>query len=529
MHPFSPAGRRSALERMGRECLDLLVIGGGITGCGLAREAVLHGLKVGLVERADFACGTSSRSSKLVHGGLRYLAQGDLRMVRESLRERQVLRRLAPHLVHPTRFVYPLYRGQTHWPVKAAFRLIDLLAGEERHQVISAGDVLERAPGLGLPVDGGIQYLDYITDDARLTLENALSAAEHGALVANHAPVVGLLAAKGRLEGARVCDALTGQAFEVRARVVVNATGPWAEETLGLAANPGGRKRILLSKGIHLLFAAARLPVTGALILRSPAGREGFAVRRWDSVYVGTTDVAHAGRPELAEADPAAMADLLGLTQACFPDLALGPPDVLATWAGLRPLIAQPGRPPRDTSRHDRIWRSPEGLITIAGGKLTTYRPMARRIMRHVLAALGRPRGARDLSAEVPLPGAAPAPGLESVPAAAAQRIAWLYGGRAAELLRYGAEDPAWLHPLAPGVPALRGEVRLAVEQEMACTLPDFMDRRSALLLFCHGDRLAAAGAAARIMGERLGWSEPECQAQLEAYRQLDAAHRGRG
>ncbi len=468
MHPFSPAGRLGALADMEKEPLDLLVIGGGITGCGLAREASLHGLRVGLVEREDFGCGTSSRSSKLVHGGLRYLAQGDLRLVRESLREREILRRIAPHLVRPITFLYPFYRGRARWTVQLGFHIFDLL-GAEGHRRISTTEVLERAPTLGLPIDGGIAYQEYVTDDARLTLANAMSAAQHGALVANHAAVVSLAPPE-----ATVRDTLSGREYRVKARVVVNATGPWAEHTLRLGARDVP-KRLLLSKGIHLLFSAERLPLEGALVLRSPQGREGFAVRRGGFVYVGTTDVAHEGAPDQPKADAAAVADLLGLTQACFPGCELGPQDVLATWAGLRPLVAEPGKRPRDTSRHDQIWVSPDGLITIAGGKLTTYRPMARRVMRHVWRTLGRRQPIADLSAEVPLPAL-------SAPAG----------------------------------------VRQAVEEEMALTLLDYMDRRSGLLLFGDQGRHRIAEEAASIMAERLGWTPQEQLAQLDAWRKAD-------
>lgn len=519
MHPFSPAGRLGALRRMGQERLDLLVVGGGIIGCGLAREAALAGLGVGLVEQEDFGYGTSSRSSKLVHSGLRYLAYGDLRMVIESLREREILKQIAPHLVRPVEFLFPFYAGRARWPFQLAFQLMDLM-GAGGHRRLSSDEVRQRAPVLGAPFDGGVGYLEYTTDDARLTLENALSAALHGAVVANHAKVTQWLQAAGKVVGAVVSDGLNGDEHAVRARVVVNATGPWAE---GLARHRG--KRLLLSKGIHLLFPATRLPLTGAVVLRSPDGREGFAVRRWESVYVGTTDVAHVGAPDRPLADEQSVADLLALTDASFPDCGLTLADVAATWAGLRPLIAEPGRAPRDTSRHDQIWVSPDGLITVAGGKLTTYRQVARRVMGRVWGALGHRSPPGERSAEVPLPGAG-STDLTRLDRDTAERLGWLYGAHAAELLRYGEEDPRWMEPLAPDVPALRGEARLAVEQSMALTLLDFMDRRSGLLLFCHRGRAAAAEEAAAIMAGLLGWTDEERRRQVAAYQRADRAHR---
>jgi glycerol-3-phosphate dehydrogenase len=227
-------------------------------------------------------------------------------------------------------------------------------------------------------------------------------------------------------------------------------------------------------------------------------------------------------------ADSEAVADLLGLVRECFPGYAITSDDVVGTWAGLRPLIAEPGKSPRDTSRHDEVWTGPEGLLTIAGGKLTTYRSMARRVMRHVEQALGLPPGDPRLTAEAPLPGARPSHPPELMArlhAPVAERLNWLYGAQLDDLIALGGADPAWLEPLAPGVPALRGEVRLAVEREMAATLPDFLDRRAALLLFSPDHGVAAADEASRIMAALLGWSEGERLRQRQEYEQLAAAH----
>lgn len=540
-HPFSPAGRQQALARMGSEEFDLLVVGGGISGCGVARDAALRGLKVAQVERADFGCGTSSRSSKLVHGGIRYLAHGEFRLVREAAQERRVLRQIAPHLVHPVPFLFPLYGGGATF--RFGFWLFDRLAGaspSERHRRLGRAEMEERAPHLRAGVASGLELQENLTDDGRLTMENALCAALHGAAVANYTPLTRFLVRAGRVVGGRVRDSLTGQEIDVQAKVVVNATGPWAEQILRTGQTPP-LKQIRPSKGIHILFRASRLPLTGAVYLRAPSGREGFAIRRWEYVYVGTSDVVHTGSLEGVVADRAAVLDLLALVQACFPGAQLTEADILATWAGLRPLIAEPGRAPRDTSRHDEVWQSEPGLLTLAGGKLTTYRPMARRIMGYVAGQLGRDLRGEERTAVVPLPGGELAGGYaqyepfaaamavrlqeRGVSPEAARRIIWLYGSRANELLRFGEQDSAWLEPLAAGLPALRGEVRLAVEQEMAVRLSDFMDRRAALLLFSAEHGLAGVERAAELMATMLGWSPEQKAAQVAAYRETALAH----
>jgi glycerol-3-phosphate dehydrogenase len=514
--------------------VDLLIIGGGITGCGLAREAALRGLSVALVERDDFGCGTSGRSSKLVHGGLRYLAYGDFRMVREAVRERRVLRQIAPHLVHPLPFVMPIWKGQSLAKYRLGLWLFDRLADAdqfERRRLLSPGEVAAELPGLRPGLKGGLTYGEYFTDDARLTLENALSAAELGALVANHAPAVALTQERGRVTGATVRDELTGEAYTIQAKVTVNATGPWAARTLELSGQPAP-KTIQPSKGIHLIFSADRLPIGGAATLMAPSGRAGFAIRRWDCVYLGTTDEAYHGPLDQVGADSRAVDDLLALAQECFPALELTRADVLGTWAGLRPLIAEPGKSPRDTSRHDEVWVGPQGLLTVAGGKLTTYRPMANRVMAHVEQALGRDRipGRAGAPAAL-LPGAAsPAPPRADLAAAgiapeAAERIAWLYGTFSHRLLAYGRENPAWLAPVVPGHPLLRAQVRLAVEQEMALSLTDLLDRRTSQLLFTPDHGTAVAAAAAALMGQLLGWSDEETARQLYNYRSIAQIH----
>lgn len=522
--------RKADLEAMETTPIDVLIIGGGITGAGIARDAALRGLRVALVEKSDFAAGTSSRSSKIVHGGVRYLEYGHFLLVRESARERSVVQSIAPHLVHRLDFLYPVFAPDSLLKIRAGLSVFDWLAsteGPDRHKMLEPDEVREKLPGLRDPLRGAVQYVEYITDDARLTLENVLSAAEHGALVANHTMAEQLFVdADGRVHGARIRDEVDGRAYEVQARIVVNAGGPWAQDVLEASALPV-EKPLRPSKGIHILLSADRLPIDGASFLKSSTGRRGLAMRRGPWVYVGTSDDEYHGPLETPTATRDDVIDLLGMVQDCFPDAGLTLDDVLATWAGVRPLIAEEGKSTRDTSREDEVWHRPPGLVTIAGGKLTTYRRMAGRVMEEVLDALDVD-DSEDRTESVPLPGA---PGHtdfmadrlgrlaeRGVDEETRDRLAFLYGTQLDRLLGYGDEDPAWLERLHVEVPALRGEIRHAVEHELALRLIDTMDRRTALLLFSPDSGRLGAAPAADIMGDLLGWDAKRRAAEVAEY-----------
>lgn len=541
VHPFSPRGRELALEAMGSQELDMLIIGGGITGCGLARDAALRGLKVALVEKEDFGYGTSSRSSKLVHGGVRYLANGDISMVKESARERKILKTIAPHLVHPLPFVLPIFKGESMTKFRTGLYVFDKLAGsskKESHRVLSTKELREYAPTIREPIKGGLKFDEYITEDGRFTVMNALSAAEHGAFVANHALAIRInMDENERVIGAVVRDEMTKKEFNVTAKITINATGPWAEKTL-LDSELSPPKKLLLSKGIHLIFSASKIPLEGAISLKSADGKEGFAIRRWNYVYIGTTDVPHDEEVDCPKADQKAIMHLLDMAQNCFPNSHLTEADILGTWAGLRPLILEEGKSARDTSRHDEVWKIKEGLLTIAGGKLTTYRKMASRVMKEAATYLGLDAGSNDRTKTVVLPGGHIGKDypsfreekrkllrMQGISEKAADRLTWLYGSAIDDLLEYGKEDSFWLEPLAPEVPAIKGEIRLAVEKEMAHHLIDFMDRRAAILLFSDNHGRSAAEVAADIMGLFFGWSEEEKKRQVESYIEISRRH----
>jgi len=475
-----------------------------------------------------------------VHGGVRYLEYGHFLLVRESARERRVVQSIAPHLVHRLDFLYPVFAPDSLMKIRAGLAVFDWLAsaeGAEKHRTIEPAEVRQHVPGLRDPLRGAVLYPEYITDDARFTLENALSAAEHGALVANRARAEALYRdSTGRVKGARVRDTVDGSVYEVQARAVVNAGGPWAQQILhdsGLSA----AKQLRPSRGIHILLSAKRLPLRGATFLKASNGRRGLAMRRLEYVYVGTSDEDHTGPLDSPTATRAEVLDVLAMAQDSFPAAQLGIADVLATWAGIRPLIAEPGKSTRDTSREDEVWNGPPGLLTIAGGKLTTYRRMAGRVIDQLRNDIGAPPLDLDRTEEVMLPGA-PSGDVSAFVADRARelrdagvaegtvdRLCWLYGRQLDSLLALADQDPRWLRPLGPGVPAVRGEVKLAVETEMASTLADFMDRRAALLLFSPNFGLAGAEEAAAIMGDLLGWDGTRRSRELASYQQLAEAH----
>ena len=407
--------RDLARDRLTDGTFDLLVIGGGINGAGVARDAALRGLSVALIERDDFASGTSSRSSRLIHGGVRYLEHAYLHLVFEASRERRLLLRLAPELVHPLQFTWPLYRGARipGWKLGAGLWLYDLLAlfrNVGRHRRLSRAEALAAEPGLVTGnLQGGASYWDASTDDVRLTLANAVDATRHGAVLLNHATVSGLLFENGRAAGATVRDRFTGDVLTVRARVVMNATGPWSD-TIHRLENPNAGAAVRGTKGVHIAVPAERVGNRGALIVLAPQdGREMFVLPSGAQTIIGTTDTVTAEHPDDVRASRAEVRYLLDAVNHYFPAAKLGDDDVVSAWAGIRPLIASGNAgDPATASREHEIVTGPRGVISVSGGKLTTYRAMSSQIVDRVEQALGR-RGTPSPTLTRPLP----APGAE--------------------------------------------------------------------------------------------------------------------
>ncbi len=521
--------RGSALERLGSEGFDVLVVGGGITGAGVARDAATPGRRTALVERDDFGSGTSSRSSKLVHGGLRYLSQGDYRLVAQALVERQRLLRNGPHLVRPLPFLVPAYGSRARMRgVGSALWLYDLTGGFRigtLHRRLSAAEALAHAPSLrpdGLV--GAHLYLDAQADDARLTLAVVRTAVlDHRAVAANHAAVTELLRdGSGRVTGARV--AADGNALDVRAPVVVSAAGVWADD---LRAD--GARLIRPAKGVHLTLPAELVPTDVALVLTAPADGRSVFVVPWpgtDRVYVGTTDTDYDGPldgPTCSADDMGYILDALNaaLTSTVTPD------DVLGTWAGLRPLVAgpaggSPGGRSADLSRRHRVDRAGDGLVTVAGGKLTTYRAMAEDTVDEVQAALGRHR-TPSRTARLALHGA-PARTSRSAARAPEDHLVGRYGTDARVLEAMVELHPNLGEPLVATLPYLRAEAVYAARYEMARSVEDVLARRTRALILARDASLAAAPDVAGLLARELGWTVAEAAADVERYRAVAQA-----
>jgi glycerol-3-phosphate dehydrogenase len=508
---FSARTRAANLSRMAEDPVDVLVIGGGITGAGIALDAAARGLSVALVEKDDFAAGTSGRSSRLVHGGLRYLEHGEFGLVRESLRERGILYRLAPHLIRPV----PLYmladaRGRARY--RAGLTAYELLAAGRNvgyHRGVSAEQVRAAVPGLG-ERSRGVRYFECQTDDARLTIEVARAAQAAGARLANHARVTALLG-DGRVAGAAVTDEMTGERLEVRARAVVNATGVWAGQVAALAGGLGAggldEARLLPSKGVHLVFAPGAVRTTAALAVPSGDGRYVFIVPWEDRVYAGTTDTPYEGDLDDPAVDDADRDYILAAVAGLFPGVTGR--DVIATWAGLRPLLSQsPGRGDLDDARTSDLSRrhavipGPFGLFTITGGKLTTYRAMAEDLVDRVAAGLGGagPCRTRDIPLGLHGPAAAAVrlardeAARLGVPPRTAARLVQRYGDDWREAVRLIGEDRSLGEPTVPGLPVLGVEIALARSREMALTDEDTCVRRTRLTSRDGSARLTPSG-----------------------------------
>jgi len=475
--------RARALEELAGRDFDLLVVGGGIIGAGIAAAAARHGLAVALVERGDFGGQTSSASSKLVHGGLRYLRLGDVRLVREAHEERRLLMtRVAPHLVRPMPFLLPLYDSGPYRPavVQAGIAVYSTLARARLNGLVPAERALRMVPGLrtaGLRRCG--LYVDCVTNDSRLTLANVRAAAESGATVVNGATVSALRLVGGRVRGADVVA--DGRTIALSARTVVNAAGPWVDEIRRLA-DDRAEPSIRLSKGAHVLLSADSA-WSAALTIPHDKVRVSFAVPWEGMLLLGTTDNLHHGGPDSVVVEESDIAHVLAEAAVALDEPVIRPERIRAVFAGLRVLPQQSGRETARARRETVHSRDGSGLLTVAGGKLTTYRRIALDTLDRLRADLGLHRIDRQ---PWPLPGAA---GLDrvslpvEVDPALRTHLLGLYGSLASEVLEPALGDPTLLEPLTPGAPDIAAQAVYAAEREWARTPEDILRRRTTLAL----------------------------------------------
>ncbi len=540
---LASAARDATIDVLASESFDILIIGGGISGAGVAREAALAGYRTALIERHDFASGTSSRSSRLVHGGVRYLEHGHISLVFEASRERRLLLKLAPHLVRPLAFTWPVYKGARvpRWKVRAGLLLYDALSmfrNVHPHEALSKSDVLAVEPALNPDMlHGGARYWDASTDDSRLTLAAALAARDAGAAVINYVEAIsGVHSSNGRLTAVRVKDCETNSQFVISAHIVINTTGPWSDST---AAALGGipQKQILGSAGAHIAVPRNRIGNHEAITIVSPLdGRVMFVLPSGPHSIVGTTERKVNESPDEVRATSQEITYLLRNVNVLFPHAQLSRDDVISAWAGIRPLaVARAGHSAANAaSREHAVTRRDDGLVSLTGGKLTTFRSMAADVLKHALDTsqhsdfrLHRDGVQRtNASATTPLPGG-DFTSLEHVEreagetahdAAVGHRLAHAYGSNWRNVWSYAQRDPSLRKRIVDDLPYVAAEVAHAVEREMACELADVLIRRTHIAFETRDHGRSAAKRIAPAMAALLGWSNERTQQAIDNY-----------
>jgi glycerol-3-phosphate dehydrogenase len=514
----------------------LIVIGGGISGAGIVRDATLRGLTVALFEQNDFASGTSSRTSKLIHGGIRYLEQGNLSLVFEASRERLLLQRLAPHLVRPLPFLFPIYKGGPlgRGMLKMGLLLYDLLAffrNTSRHQMLNREETLQFIPKLQ-PKNllGAGLYYDCLMNDARLCLENILEAKSLGAVTQNHTQVTAILKnEKGMIQGVKVRNRFTGEEGKVYGRVVVNSAGPWVDEICGLDS-PNAPPKLRRTRGSHLLLPS--LTQNGALVFRSKKDQRIFFIIPWEGMsLVGTTDIDFEGDPEKVQCPSEDIEYLLKETQRFFPKASIQTENIISTFSGVRPLVQSPNGSPSSVSREAQIFESPSGLISITGGKFTTYRNISEKVVNQVLKKLPDLQVKKCQTDSKPLWGG----NIKNLEIFIGEKVKdpgrlpylndWqlthlinTYGSRYTEIIELIAENKDLAKALHPSLPHIQAEILFSIRNEMAQTLSDVLRRRTTLALGPLRGEESLLETILKIMAQKKNWSPEEVKEQKKRY-----------
>lgn len=532
---FTNHQRTEKINALQNEQFDVLVIGGGITGAGIALDASMRGMKTALIDMQDFAAGTSSRSTKLVHGGLRYLKQFEVKMVAEVGKERAIVYENGPHVTTPEWMLLPFHEGGNFGPLSTSFglRVYDFLAGvkrSERRKMFSAEKTLQKEPLIKKEgLKGGGYYVEYRTDDARLTLEVMKKAAEKGALCLNYIKADGFTYDNGKLTGIQGVDQLTNEPLRIYAAKVINASGPWVDEVRKKDGSENG-KHLRLTKGVHIVIDQSVFPLHQAVYFDTPDKRMVFTIPREGKAYVGTTDTFYNTdpiRPDVTEED---RSYLLGAIRFMFPGVDVKESDIESSWSGVRPLIYEDGKDPSEISRKDEIWEAESGLLTIAGGKLTGYRKMAETIVDLVAKRFKEEKGVLYSPSEtkhLPISGgdvggsanfltfvkAKTAVGVsKGFTEEEAKKIVHMYGSNAEKVFSYKEES---------GLPAvLNAQLLYAIGEEMAYTPADFFIRRTGALLFDIDTVLTYKQPVTNKMAQLFNWTDEEKTkhaAELEA------------
>ena len=525
--PFSFFTHLESFGKLSSQHFDLIVIGGGITGAGIALDAASRGIKTVLFEKDDFASGTSSRSTKLIHGGLRYLKQLEIGLVREVGMERAIVHKIAPHMVIPEKMLLPLVEDGTFgkWATSLGLWVYDVLAGVEDDDariMLNKEQTLEKEPLLNPEkLIGGGFYAEYRTDDARLTIENLKKAVELGAMAFNHTLAEDLIYENSKLRGVKVLNQLSGEKEVVKASYVINASGPWVD-TLRKKDKSLKEKRLHLTKGVHLVVPHQKLPIRQAVYFDVPDGRMIFAIPRGNITYIGTTDTDYKGDLNEVMADRDDATYLLNAVNNTFPTVHLNLEDVVSTWAGLRPLIHEDGKSASELSRKDEIFESESGMFSIAGGKLTGYRKMAERMVDKIMEKLAEneKRPFRSCKTDqITLPGGAfknyqavdrylaeisKNPALKEASPNSAWHLVTTFGKQAGEILRY---LPGNTGRKSITEDIVMAELEFTFAHEMVCSPSDFFIQRTGRLYFDIASIPASLDKVVHFFSEKLGWS----------------------
>lgn len=536
---FSAFDRETIERNLQEEKFDLVIVGGGITGAGIALDATSRGMSVALVEMGDFASGTSSRSTKLVHGGLRYLQQFEIKEVADLGKERAIVYENGPHVTTPEWMMLPFHKGGNMGKTTASFgiRLYDYLAGvkkNERRKILSAKETLAKNPFVkkdGLKGSG--YYVEYRTDDARLTIEVMKKAVELGANAINYTKAEHFLYDDNKqVVGVTVTDRLSGKAYDIKGHRVINAAGPWVDKVrkLDYATN---NKHLRLTKGIHLVIDKQKFPMEQAVYFDTPDGRMVFAIPRDKKVYVGTTDTVYDEaviNPKALESDHNYVIKAINYM---FPDVHITEKDIESSWAGVRPLIYEEGKDPSEISRKDEVWFSESGLITMAGGKLTGYRKMAEKLLDDVSKSLAKETGKKYKPVQtkhLPISGG-DIGGSEQLEAFLAKkakegnnRFGWTleegremakrFGSNIDQLFTYAQEHKEQNETTLPN--SLYAELRYSIQHEAVTTPIDFLLRRTGYLLFDMPYLLEWKDAVVDEMAKQFHWSDDVKQTYIE-------------